>query len=87
MPGQTTARSYSVQSWAPQLRNDKELPERVQRRDTMVISSLELSDQSRLMNWACLVDRRLREDLINTRKYLKGDGARLIFTQDKEQWP
>lgn len=49
MPGQTTARSYSVQSGAPQLRNDKELPERVQRRETMVIRSLELSDQGRLM--------------------------------------
>lgn len=46
--GQTTATSYCVQSWAPQYKNNKELTERVQQRDTKVTRGLELSDQDRL---------------------------------------
>lgn len=53
--GQTTAPSYCVQSWAPRYKNDKELTERVQRRDTKVIKVWSSLTRTDWQSWACLV--------------------------------
>ncbi len=66
---------YAVQAWRPHLRKDVDLIERVQRRATKLVKGMRgksYEDRLRLLQMTTLETRRLRGDMIEVFKILKG---------------
>ena len=66
---------YAVQSWSPHLRKDINILEKVQRRATRLIpeiSQLPYEERLEALNLSTLEDRRIRGDIIEVFKLVKG---------------
>ena len=68
---------FCVQLWVPQFKKDRDLPEGVEWMATKVIKGLELvlcEERLSKVGLLSLGKKRLREDLIDIYRYLKGGG-------------
>ena len=68
---------YCVQLWAPQFKTDEDLLEGAQQRATKVIKGWKHLPYGERLGLISLGKRKLRGDLINIYKYLKGGGRQL----------